>query len=549
MTDRLGEASATNPRPPCGAGPPGIRVRVVAPSGTPSTVRYVAHLLEDILGAQRDESFVLSVCAARKPSGWRLVHGTLLAVPEACAEMSWSDWHRTASHGRGSHSQSLPAEVLVSGDTWLLARQTLTADEAADWLEAGTGSISPADWEPAKLDLPAIGNVPQLSAELSAPAAVLRVLPHVDSAISVLIAGLGRPAEAMMWAESSDTRLEVPDIVDVGGQWCAGPTRNLTGIHITPPDIAPLLATASGLLVGRAERRAWLRDSKGDGKFELFNVDLSWDPDLIGLHDLELTHEQFVGDDVASSVVIRLEDLDTEAVDDKGQCQVSLVSLGSKIRHGVTLRTVDGDLLDRSGPYPLVERVEVGIEINGQAQTPVVVGERRPSVTLDDRSERARAIEADVKRVLRSGAQARIIADKATAVARLIGHLEGARDELCILDRFFGQHLQEWRLLDSVPVPVRVLTGKLEKDPSGGVAVPTFGRNVTVRYRRKAPIHERIYFWRGGGIVLGGSPSTFGESPLRLTRLREAEIAEWRQIFEGEWRSPLYTALAGRPLV
>jgi hypothetical protein len=514
VTDRLGEASATNPRPPCAAGPPGIRVRVVAPSGTPSTVRYVGHLLEDILGAQRDESFVLSVCAARNRSGWRLVHGTLLAVPEACAEMSWSDWHRTASHG----------------------------------LEAGTGSISPADWEPAKLDLPAIGNVPQLSAELSAPAAVLRVLPHVDSAISVLIAGLGRPAEAMMWAESSDTRLDVPEIVDVGGQWCAGATRNLTGIHITPPHIAPPLATAPGLLVGRAERRAWLRDSKGERTFELFNVELSWDPDLIGLHDLELTHEQFVGDDVASSVVIRLEDLDTASVDEKGQCQISLVSLGSGIRHGVTLRTVDGDLLDRSGPYPLAERVEVGLETDGEPQAPVVVGEKRSPVSFDERSERARNIESEVKQVLRSGAQARIIADKATAVARLTAHLEGARDELCILDRFFGQHLEEWRLLDSVPVPIRVLTGKLEKDPSGGVAVPTFGPNVTVRYRRKAPIHERIYFWSGSGIVLGGSPSTFGESPLRITRLREAEMSEWRQIFEAEWRSPLYTELTGLPL-
>jgi hypothetical protein len=141
-----------------------------------------------------------------------------------------------------------------------------------------------------------------------------------------------------------------------------------------------------------------------------------------------------------------------------------------------------------------------------------------------------------------------MIADKATAVARLIGHLEGAHDELCILDRFFGQHLEEWRLLDTVPVPIRVLTGKLEKDPSGGVAVPTFGANVTVRYRRKAPIPERIYFWSGGGIALGGSPSTFGESPLRITRLRDADIAEWRQIFEAEWRSPLYTALTGLPL-
>lgn len=134
----------------------------------------------------------------------------------------------------------------------------------------------------------------------------------------------------------------------------------------------------------------------------------------------------------------------------------------------------------------------------------------------------------------------------ATAVARLTVYLKAARDELCILDRFFGQHLEEWRLLDPVSVPIRVLTGKLEKDPSGGVAVPTFGQNITVRYRPKAPIHERIYFWNGGGIVLGGSPSTFGKSPLRITRLREAEVAEWRQIFEAEWQSPLYTRSLAR---
>jgi hypothetical protein len=183
---------------------------------------------------------------------------------------------------------------------------------------------------------------------------------------------------------------------------------------------------------------------------------------------------------------------------------------------------VNGDLLDRSGPYPLVERVEVGLEIDGQEQPPVIVGEKQAPGSLTDRSERAQAIESEVRRILRNGARARIIADKVTATARLIGFLEGARDELCILDRFFGQHLEEWRLLDSVSVPIRVLTGKLEKNLSGGVAVPTFRPNVTVRYRPKAPIHERIYVWSGGGIVLGGSPSTFGESPLRISRLRDA---------------------------
>jgi hypothetical protein len=396
------------------------------------------------------------------------------------------------------------------------------------------------------VNLPAIGKVPQLSAELNAPAAVLRVLPHVDSSISVLITGLGRPAQAMMWVGASDARLEVPEIVDVDGQRCAGATRNLTGIHITPPHTAPALATAPGLLVGRAERRAWIRGSKGDGKFELFNVELSWDPDLIGLHDLELTHEQFVGDDIASSVVIRLEDLDTESVDDKGRCQVSLVSLGRGIRHGVTVRTVDGDLLDRSGPYPLLERVEVGLEINGQAQAPVVVGEidLPPRLTTGP-SELGPWSQRSTDPQKRSpGTDHRGQSDS----RRETDQLSGKRPRRAVHPRSILRPAP--RGVASARLRARPdprVTGKLEKDPSGAVAVPTFGPNVTVRYRRKAPIHERIYFWSGGGIVLGGSPSTFGESPLRITRLREAETAEWRQIFEAEWQSSLYTALTGLP--
>jgi hypothetical protein len=396
---------------------------------------------------------------------------------------------------------------------------------------------------------PAVGAVPALSAELGAPTALLRVLPHVDSGTSSLLASLGRPAQAMLWRGAPGERFEVPDIVEIDGQWCAGPTRTLAGIHITPPDVPSRLVTAPGLLVGRAEHRAWIQATRGEETFERFNVDLAWDPESIVLADLELIHEQYVGDDIASSVTVRLEDFEIGAVERTGGCQVSLMSLGRRIRHGMTLRTVDGELLDRSGPYPLVERVTVGMTIDGEEQQPVVIGETGAPVSLEDRSQRARAIEADMRRVLQLGAQARIIADRATALARLVDHLEGAVGELCILDRYFGQHLDEWRLLDTVPVPVRVLTGKVAKDSTGAPAIPTLGAHVIVRFRKKAPIHERVYFWNGGGIVLGGSPSTFGESPVRIDRLRLAEIAEWRVLFEVEWRSPLYSSLVGHPLV
>lgn len=507
----------------------------------------MAELLRDALGIQDDEPVVLSICAQSAGAGWRIVHGTLLAVPPRCAELSWSEWYRDECGGLGTHrGDPLPVQFLISGDGWLLARTVLTVVEADAWLNAGIASIRAVDRAAVPIAFPAVGVVPALSAELSAPTAVLLVVPRIDSATGSLLSNLGRPAQAMLWRGEPGSRLEVPDIVEVDGQWCPGPSRNLTGVHITPTDVPPRLATARGLLVGRATRRAWIQDTRGEKTFEHFNVDLAWDPSLIGLADLELIHEQYVEDDLALSVGVRLEDFELGAVERTGQCRVSLMSLGRGVRHGLILRTIDGELLDRSGPYPLVERVTLGMTINGEEQEPVMLGETGAPDSIEDRSRRGREIEADVRQVLQLGAQARIIADRATAVARLVDHLEGAVGELCILDRYFGQHLEEWRLLDTVPVPVRVLTGKVETDSTGAPATPTLGAHVTVRFRKKAPIHERIYFWDGGGIALGGSPSTFGQSPLRITRLRQAEVAEWRTVFEVEWQSPLYSLLPGR---
>ena len=101
---------------------------------------------------------------------------------------------------------------------------------------------------------PVLGVVPVLSAELSAPAAVLLIVPRIDSATGSLLSNLGRPAQAMLWRGEPGSRLEVPDIVEIDGEWRPGPSRNLTGIHITPPDVPPRLATARGLLCGPSHR-------------------------------------------------------------------------------------------------------------------------------------------------------------------------------------------------------------------------------------------------------------------------------------------------------
>jgi hypothetical protein len=89
-------------------------------------------------------------------------------------------------------------------------------------------------------------------------------------------------------------------------------------------------------------------------------------------------------------------------------------------------------------------------------------------------------------------------------------------------------------------VPVRVLTGKLA---NGEVVKAKLGGNVQARFRPEAPIHDRIYLWDGGGLSLGGSPTTFGQAPLRLARLSDGEADLWRAEFENLWRSPFFSAV------
>jgi hypothetical protein len=496
--------------------------------------------LEQLFGAATDELAVLSVCAARPGTDddWILAHGSLLIVPEACATISWPEWDRQQGrqHGPGIDPPLKPS-LSSCDERWLLARQVCGVDEVEEWL----GHLWRQSATEDVVCLPQLGCVPELQAHLEMPKALARVVPNIDSPCSCLISGLARPVQALMWGSPNAPKMELPGQIEIDGRWSFLPSRDLAGIHLTPDWVDPKLATAKGLLVGRAERRAWLRDSRGEGEFRRYIVELGWDPSRIDIADLEITHIERMNLDTVLASRVRLEDLDIAGVAQTGSVAIELPTLGRKVTHELALYSLDGELLDQSGPYPIIERVGLTLEINGERQPPVISGITDPPPELQARIERRDEVRTELKEVIESAAQARILADRSIAIERLKDLLKRARGELLVMDRYFGQDVTDWRLLDGVTVPVRVLTGKLARTREGEVVKATLGAQVEARFRPKAPIHDRIYTWEGGGISIGGSPTSFGQAPLRIARLSASESDLWRPEFETLWQSPFFS--------
>jgi hypothetical protein len=345
----------------------------------------------------------------------------MLIVPQACGQTSWAEWRRDQGDQGGPEIDgALPVSFRLENEGYLFARAVLDPVAANDWLERALAGASGGGERGAfSTTLPAVDPVPALAVELAAPDALVRVLPGTDAPAGVLLAGLKRPAQALLWRCPNEEPFPEPARVELGGRTIFLPALDLAGIHLIPQGGVSARTTPSGLLVGRAERRAWIRGARGSGDFDSFLAELGWEPERIDLADLELTHEEFFDDELVGSVRIRLEDLDTSAVEDRGRCQVTLPTLGRKVAHGLALHTLEGELLDRSGPYPIVERIEMSLEVNGHKLPPIVTGMTNPPPGLEERLDRRERIAEDIEQVIQSGVQARMIADRQTALARL----------------------------------------------------------------------------------------------------------------------------------
>lgn len=231
----------------------------------------VAPLLHRVFGSAADETAVLSVCAVldtELTESWVLRHGTLLIVPQACGQTSWAEWRRDQGDRGGPEIEGrLPATFCIENEGCMFARAVLNPVVANDWLETGLASSS-AGGEPATFSatLPAVDPLPALTAELMRPEALVRVLPGTDAPAGVLLGGLGRPAQALLWRGPNGAPFPEPARVELAGQKLFLPALELTGIHLLAADGVSARTTPRGLLVGRAERRAWIRGARETSK-------------------------------------------------------------------------------------------------------------------------------------------------------------------------------------------------------------------------------------------------------------------------------------------
>jgi len=139
--------------------------------------------------------------------------------------------------------------------------------------------------------------------------------------------------------------------------------------------------------------------------------------------------------------------------------------------------------------------------------------------------------------MLARAAASRLISDAEAARNRLVDELRRSTGEVLVHDRYFGQHADEWEILKAAPGSVRVLTGKIADEE------PQISANVSAKYRPKARMHDRFLIWDGGGIAIGGSPSTFGQAAIEIRRLSAAEVDARRSNFEALWACELFRPL------
>lgn len=489
----------------------------------------------DLLDLADDERIVVSVIADWQDGGWRLLHGTVLVVLGECDDAGWRAWREREEDGIvGPYTRSPTGSLLASdGERFLMARETVTPDVAHGWLDgASTANATPT-----------VGVIPSLAVDLVLPDGLARVLPSVDSAASSLIAGVGRPVTGLLWRPPKrlrDEPLTLPAHVElVDGTYLSWPSMDVCGIHLSPSYVEPALHTREGLLVGRMERGAWLAQLKG-APDPVVTVTIGHDPGRLPLRDLEIQHNQYDDDNLLlRSDRIRLSDLDLSGVDGD-RATLTVPSVGAKLKHEVVLSDSEGRQIDRVGPYGFFEVVEAEISVGpGTEPTVVRTGEALQRPTLIERRALGVRAAAELAEVAADGARRRLLfGDEGRAELRAL--LADARGELLIVDPFFGQLDEDWDLLADLHVNVRVCTSKVGSNPS---PIPA---GVAARIRsnkQSAGLHDRIYVWDGGGLAVGGSPSTLRRASIWVGRLTAAEAAVHRERFDMFWSSPHFADL------
>lgn len=273
--------------------------------------------------------------------------------------------------------------------------------------------------------------------------------------------------------------------------------------------------------------------------------------------DLEVDLEEYADDGLAQARRIRLADLALPGGSPE-RVTVALPTLGPGLRRRLRLYDRAGRLLDTCDATAFVSQIKITMtgHIGDESTTRhVSLGQAPAAPNPVTRLAALDTAEAGYTRLLTEGLSRRILDDPVTALAAIQEAVQSARDDLLILDPYFGHQPADWAALEKVAVPVRVLTMHkqfakaatatkpaqpdvlMPLPPHAGIQhVPLLGIRS---WSQKAPWHDRVYLWVGGGLTVGGSPSGLGKRLRRLDRLSPVEADAWRTRFEALWVDPL----------
>ncbi len=495
--------------------------------------------LSEVFEPKPDELAVLSVAAVRTGRELRLAHASLVIVPPECARASWAQWRQTQEQGRNaSRSGELPAELTHEAERSVLSRTVLTLSQAEDWF----ASLQQGDLGGGADSVLPVTPLPAIRAKLTPPEILMRVHTGTDIPVSGLLVGLGRPARALLWRDDEAPAFPELGTIEVDGLRVFTPSFDLVGMQLGRW-VDGDLQTPRGIVVARAERRAWIVDGRGASELTEHVYQLGWDPELIDLADLELSYVARRDGAVVTESRARLQEMEIDHVRSRGRCEVTFQALGPGLTHEARLYSSSGELLDEIGPHALAERITMEISIVGESgersdvHRSVLGGDVEP-LTLRESLSRQLDVQQAAQRQLEEAAQRRTADTRAGAIARIRSAIERARSDLLIQDPYFGQRREEWELVAGLAVPVRVLTRKIQRwgrnQPHRPVLMPN-GVEARCRPSNSNDIHERVWIWEGGGLIVGSSPSHFGKAPVHINELTAAEAAVWRAKIETLW--------------
>jgi hypothetical protein len=506
---------------------------------------------------------VVSVAAHRDPAGgWSLLYGSVLLGPAEMATSSWLDWRAASGErfavqvkstlGQQGIATAVFADFVVVDGDWLIARTSLTGqgsavEQAQRWVQALTGPG-------AVVQSPSAGSH-IVSAVLEPADALVMSSPWWPAALQPLVAAARRPVIGYRfpvsalsspaprwpdswWLERGKLRQPLLDLLSVTGLNAA------TGGQPTP----------AALAMGRLRRTAWF---SGLRLTEHLEADITLAPGRVSAGDLEVDLEEYAGDGLVQARRLRLSDLALPQGTPE-QISVVLPTLGPELRRQLRLYDRAGRLLDNCDVTAFLSQIKITMTHSAGGTTntqDVSVGTPPEIPTPVTRLAALDHAESEYTRLLTEGLDRRILDNPATALAAIQDALQDAKDELLVLDPYFGRDPTDWAALIRVSVPTRVLTmhkqparpasGKTPAQPGTLISPPPSADiqhlpRLQIRsWSQKAPWHDRVYLWAGGGLTVGGSPSGLGKRLMRLDRLNPVEANAWRTRFGAWWLDQL----------